>query len=46
MTANNVTIDELYERNLYYSAFSNKDKVEGVSAFLEKRQADWPSIEK
>ncbi|KAK3299883.1 ClpP/crotonase-like domain-containing protein [Chaetomium fimeti] len=33
--------DEEFERKLYYSAFSSRDKVEGVSAFLEKRPPRW-----
>ncbi|KAL2130689.1 hypothetical protein VTI74DRAFT_6076 [Chaetomium olivicolor] len=33
--------DEQFERRLYYSAFGSRDKVEGVSAFLEKRTPRW-----
>ncbi|KAL2872403.1 enoyl-CoA hydratase/isomerase family protein [Aspergillus lucknowensis] len=35
--------DERFERSLYYHAFGTKDKVEGVSAFLEKRRPVWKS---
>ncbi len=31
----------LYERDLFCLCFSSEDKVEGVAAFLEKRQAQW-----
>ena len=31
----------LYERDLFCLCFSTEDKVEGVAAFLEKRQAEW-----
>jgi enoyl-CoA hydratase len=31
----------LYERDLFCLCFSSEDKVEGVSAFLEKRAAEW-----
>ena len=31
----------LYERDLFCLCFSTEDMKEGVSAFLEKRQADW-----
>jgi enoyl-CoA hydratase len=31
----------LYERDLFCLCFSSEDKVEGVSAFLEKRQPQW-----
>ena len=30
-----------YERDLFCLAFASEDKKEGVSAFLEKRQAEW-----
>lgn len=33
--------DDDFERSLYYGAFGTKDKVEGVSAFLEKRAPKW-----
>ncbi|KAK4031739.1 ClpP/crotonase-like domain-containing protein [Parachaetomium inaequale] len=33
--------DDEFERRLYYSAFDSRDKVEGVSAFLEKRKPRW-----
>lgn len=33
--------DDDFERSLYYAAFGTKDKVEGVSAFLEKRAPKW-----
>ena len=31
----------LYERDLFCLCFSTEDKAEGVSAFLEKRRAEW-----
>ena len=31
----------LYERDLFCLCFSTEDKAEGVSAFLEKRKAEW-----
>jgi len=31
----------LYERDLFCLCFSSEDKAEGVSAFLEKRAAEW-----
>ncbi|KAH6651241.1 ClpP/crotonase-like domain-containing protein [Chaetomium tenue] len=33
--------DEQFERKLYYSAFSTRDKQEGISSFLEKRAPRW-----
>lgn len=33
--------DDEFERSLYYFAFGTKDKVEGTSAFLEKRAPKW-----
>ncbi|KAM5372469.1 hypothetical protein ACJZ2D_007507 [Fusarium nematophilum] len=33
--------DDDFERHLYYYAFGTRDKMEGVSAFLEKRPAKW-----
>ncbi|SPO05160.1 probable enoyl-CoA hydratase precursor, mitochondrial [Cephalotrichum gorgonifer] len=33
--------DDEFERSLYYAAFGTKDKVEGVSSFLEKRPPKW-----
>lgn len=33
--------DDEFERSLYYFAFGTKDKVEGTSAFLEKRPPRW-----
>ena len=33
--------DDQFEQRLYYSAFDSRDKVEGVSAFLEKRPPRW-----
>ncbi|KAK1763499.1 ClpP/crotonase-like domain-containing protein [Phialemonium atrogriseum] len=33
--------DDEFERSMYYFAFGTKDKVEGVSAFLEKRPPQW-----
>ncbi|KAF7550328.1 hypothetical protein G7Z17_g5802 [Cylindrodendrum hubeiense] len=33
--------DDEFERNLYYFAFGTKDKEEGVSAFLGKRNPSW-----
>lgn len=30
-----------FERELFVTAFSSEDKVEGVAAFLEKRAAEW-----
>ena len=38
-----LTIEEgiVYERDLFCLCFSTEDKAEGVSAFLEKRKAQW-----
>lgn len=33
--------DDEFERSLYYSAFSSSHKIEGIAAFLEKRQPKW-----
>ncbi|KAH7019689.1 ClpP/crotonase-like domain-containing protein [Ilyonectria destructans] len=33
--------DDDFERHLYYYAFGTRDKMEGVSAFLDKRPAKW-----
>ncbi|KAH7136203.1 ClpP/crotonase-like domain-containing protein [Dactylonectria macrodidyma] len=33
--------DDDFERHLYYYAFGTRDKMEGVSAFLDKRLAKW-----
>ncbi|KAK3899944.1 ClpP/crotonase-like domain-containing protein [Staphylotrichum tortipilum] len=36
--------EDKFERELYYSAFSTRDKVEGISAFLEKRNPRWQGM--
>ena len=33
------------ERDLYYSAFSSADKIEGVGAFLGKRSPKWSGLD-
>ena len=37
----NLGIATEVERGLYYSAFSSVDKIEGVAAFLGKREPEW-----
>ncbi|KAJ2898601.1 hypothetical protein MKZ38_003798 [Zalerion maritima] len=41
LRADDLGMDQEFERSLYYDTFGSKDKAEGVDAFLEKRQAQW-----
>ncbi|KAH8892473.1 ClpP/crotonase [Thozetella sp. PMI_491] len=41
LAADDLGLANEVERDLYYSAFSSADKIEGISAFLEKRSPNW-----
>ncbi len=41
LAADDLGLASEVERQLYYSAFSSEDKIEGIAAFLGKRPPQW-----